>query len=37
MKKNSAVFLAHILESIDAIEEYLQGVSEQTFNTSREK
>ena len=37
MKKDPKVFLVHILESIEAIEEYLQGVSEETFHVSREK
>ena len=37
MKKDPQIFLTHILESIEAIEEYLQGVSEETFYNSREK
>ena len=37
MKKDPNIFLTHILESIDAIEEYLDGVTEEKFHTSREK
>lgn len=37
MKKDPNIFLTHILESIDAIEEYLRGVTEEKFHTSREK
>lgn len=37
MKKDDTVFLTHILESITAIEEYVQNVSEDEFFRSREK
>lgn len=37
MRKDPGIFLKHILESIDAIEEYLEGVEEEEFYTSREK
>lgn len=37
MKKDPSIFLKHILESIDAIEEYLEQVDEEEFYTSREK
>lgn len=37
MKKDPNVFLKHILESIDAIQKYLEGVTEEKFYTSQEK
>ncbi len=37
MKKNPTIFLTHILESINYIEQYLQGVTEERFHTSVEK
>lgn len=37
MDKDSTVFLKHILESIEAIEEYTRGLSEEEFCNSREK
>ena len=37
MRKDPSIFLKHILESIDAIEEYLEQVDEEKFYTSREK
>lgn len=37
MKKDITVFLKHILESIEAIEEYKQDLSEEGFYNSREK
>ena len=37
MKKDPNIFLMHILESIDAIGKYLEGVTEDKFHTSREK
>lgn len=37
MKKDPKIFLAHILKSIDLLEKYLQGVSEDEFYTSDEK
>jgi len=37
MNKDYTTFLKHILESIEAIEEYTQDISEETFLKSREK
>ena len=37
MKKDPVVFLKHILESINLIETYLRGVTEENFHTSIEK
>jgi len=37
MKKEPIVFLTHILESINLIEMYVQGVTEEYFYTSTEK
>jgi uncharacterized protein with HEPN domain len=37
MKKDPAIFLHHILESINLIQTYLQGVTEEQFHTSTEK
>jgi len=37
MKKDPQVYLAHILQSISAIERYLQGVSKERFLESEEK
>lgn len=37
MRKDPIIFLKHILESIDAIEEYLEQVGEKEFYASREK
>ncbi len=37
MKKESTIFLTHILESINLIETYLQGVTKERFHTSVEK
>lgn len=37
MKKESSVFLRHILESIGAIEEYTKDLSEEAFLESSEK
>lgn len=37
MRKDPGIFLKHILESIDAIEEYLEQVDEEEFYTSRQK
>ena len=37
MKKDPAVFLQHILESIEAIETYLRGVKKEVFYKSSEK
>lgn len=37
MNKNTKVFLKHILESIDAIEEYAQDISEKAFLENQEK
>lgn len=37
MKKGSTIFIAHILESIDLIEKYLEGVTEEQFHSSTEK
>lgn len=34
MKKDPLVFLEHILESIDRIEQYLHNVDEETFHVS---
>lgn len=35
MKKDPALFLQHILESIQAIEEYTEGLSESAFREDR--
>lgn len=37
MTKDPIVYLTHIQQSIQAIEKYLQGVSEETFLESEEK
>ena len=37
MKKDPKVFIEHVLESIELIEEYLRGVSKEEFLRSREK
>lgn len=37
MKKDSKFFLQHILESIELIEKYIQGVTEEQFHSSVEK
>lgn len=37
MKKDPQVYLTHILQSIKAIEKYLQGVSKEMFLESEEK
>ena len=37
MKKDPIVYLTHILESINLIETYLQGVTEEYFHASIEK
>ena len=37
MMKEPIIFLTHILESINLIEVYLQGVTEEHFYTSIEK
>ncbi len=37
MRKEPIVFLTHILESINLIEIYLQGVTEEYFHVSVEK
>lgn len=37
MKKDSSVYITHILHSIDSIENYLQGVSKEEFLASEEK
>jgi uncharacterized protein with HEPN domain len=37
MKKEPIIFLTHILESINLIEMYMQGVTEEYFHTSIEK
>lgn len=37
MNKDNTVFLKHILESIESIEEYLKDISEKDFLTSQEK
>ena len=37
MKKDPQVYLIHIMQSISAIEKYLQGVSKETFLESEEK
>src|SRR5947209_6994874 len=37
MKKEPIIFLTHILESINLIEIYLQGVTEEYFHASIEK
>ena len=37
MKKDSSVYITHILHSIDSIEKYLQGVSKEEFLVSEEK
>ncbi|HSW88543.1 MAG TPA: DUF86 domain-containing protein [Candidatus Saccharimonadales bacterium] len=37
MKKDSVIFLTHILQSINAIERYLQDVTEKQFENSEEK
>lgn len=37
MKKDPKVFLKHILDSIESVEEYAQGLSEEEFNDSQEK
>ena len=37
MKKDPKVYLDHIMHSIGAIENYLQGVSKEEFLNSEEK
>lgn len=37
MEKNPKIFLEHILESIEFIEEYTAGISQAEFSESREK
>ncbi len=37
MKKDPAIFLHHILESINLIQTYLQAVTEEQFHVSTEK
>ncbi|MBU3912674.1 MAG: DUF86 domain-containing protein [Nanoarchaeota archaeon] len=37
MNKDSAVFIKHILESIENIEEFMSGVSEKEFIKNKEK
>lgn len=37
MKKDPAIFLHHILESIELIEKYLEGITEEQFHKSTEK
>lgn len=37
MKKDPKVFINHILESIEAVEEYARNLSEKEFLASREK
>ena len=37
MKKDTSVFLKHILESINLIEQYKEGLSEENFHKSTEK
>lgn len=37
MKKDTTVFLKHILESIDLLEKYTKGVTEEQFLQSTEK
>lgn len=37
MEKDPKIFLEHILESIEAIEEYAAGISQAEFSKSREK
>ncbi|MEM2914562.1 MAG: DUF86 domain-containing protein [Candidatus Bathyarchaeia archaeon] len=37
MKKDPIIFIKHILESIEAIEEYIKDLSKEDFLASREK
>ncbi|OGF23451.1 hypothetical protein A3D45_00895 [Candidatus Falkowbacteria bacterium RIFCSPHIGHO2_02_FULL_42_9] len=37
MEKDPKIFLSHILESIEAIEEYTAGISQDEFSGSRQK
>jgi uncharacterized protein with HEPN domain len=37
MKKDPKIFIEHILESIEAIQEYLKGFSKEEFLVSKEK
>ena len=37
MEKDPKIFLGHILESIEFIEEYTAGISQSEFSQSREK
>jgi uncharacterized protein with HEPN domain len=37
MKKNATIFVKHILESINLIEKYKQGITEEQFHRSTEK
>jgi uncharacterized protein with HEPN domain len=37
MKKDPLVFIEHILESIDSIKEYIEGLSKEDFFSSKEK
>lgn len=37
MKKDPRIFIEHILESIDAIEEYIKNLEKEEFLASREK
>ena len=35
MEKDDTVYLRHVLDAIDTIEEYLQGVDEEKFKATR--
>jgi hypothetical protein len=35
MEKDDTIYLRHILDAINTIEEYLQGVNEDTFKTTQ--
>lgn len=37
MKKDPLIFIKHILESIETIEEYIKGLSKEDFLSLREK